>query len=176
MSRFCTLKERRKRHKSRYCTLKERRKRHKSRFCTLKERRKRHKLIQFHKFHQMMNNACPDYLSDLLPPVALTTNPYHRRRPYERIVPPFRTELYRNSFFPSTTLLYFLASSSISEVRCCLTMNNGKVPSYYYSGKRIGQIIHCRLRRDLNFDLVSGHHTDNPLCACGHPLETAKHL
>ena len=121
-----------------------------------------------------MNNACPEYLSDLLPPVALTTNPYHRRRPYERIVPPFRTELYRNSFFPSTTLLYFLASSSISEVRCCLTMNNGKVPSYYYSGKRIGQIIHCRLHRDLNFDLVTGHHTDNPLCACCHSFETAK--
>ena len=64
-------------------------------FCTLKERRKRHKLIQFHK---IINNACPDYLSDLLPPLASIANPYHRRRPYERIIPPFRTELYRNSF------------------------------------------------------------------------------
>ena len=60
-------------------------------FCAPKERRKRHKLIQFHK---IINNACPDYLSDLLPPLASTANPYHRRRPYERIIPPFRTELY----------------------------------------------------------------------------------
>ena len=67
----------------------------KSGFCTLKERRKRHKLIQFHK---LINNACPDYLSDLLPPLASIANPYHRRRPYERIIPSFRTELYRNSF------------------------------------------------------------------------------
>ena len=59
-------------------------------FCTLKERRKRHKLIQFHK---MRNSTCPDYLSDLLPLLVSTTNPYHRRRPYERIVPSFRTEL-----------------------------------------------------------------------------------
>ena len=64
-------------------------------FCTLKERRKRHRLIQFHK---IINNACPDYLSDLLPPLASTANSYHRRRHYERIIPPFRTELYRSNF------------------------------------------------------------------------------
>ena len=34
-------------------------------FCTLKQRRKRHQLI---RFHTMINNTCPDYLSDLLPP------------------------------------------------------------------------------------------------------------
>ena len=45
--------------------------------CTLqkkKKRRKRHKLIQFHK---IINNACPDYLSDLLLPLASTANLYH---------------------------------------------------------------------------------------------------
>ena len=65
-------------------------------FCTLKERRKRRKLIQFHK---MINNTCPDYIPDLLPPLVSTTYPYHRRRPYERIIPSFRTELYRNWLF-----------------------------------------------------------------------------
>ena len=101
-------------------------------FCTLKERRKRHKLIQFHK---MINNTCPDYLSDLLPPLVSTTNPYHRRRPYERIIPSFRTELFRNSFFPSTTLLWnnlpvnIQESSSLSEFKRYLINNDTKVPS-----------------------------------------------
>ena len=57
-------------------------------FCTLKERRKKHLLIQFHK---IINNACLDNLSDLLPYLASTSNSYHWRRPYERIIPPFRT-------------------------------------------------------------------------------------
>ena len=57
-------------------------------FCISKERRKRHKLVQFHK---MINNACPDYLSELLPPLVSTTNPY------KRIMHSFRIDLYRNS-------------------------------------------------------------------------------
>ena len=151
-------------------------------FCTLKERRKRHKLIQFHK---MINNTCPDYLSDLLPPLVSTTNPYHRRRPYEGIIPSFQTELYRNSFFPSTTLLWnnlpvnIQEGSSLSEFKRYLTNNDTKVPSYYYSGQRMEQIIHCRLRlqmSDLNFDLFNRHLIENQSCACGHPFETAEHF
>ena len=121
-------------------------------FCTLKQRRKRHQLI---RFHTMINNTCPDYLSDLLPPFVLTTNPYHRRRPYERIIPSFRTELYRNSFFPSTTLLWnnlpvnIQESSSLSEFKRNLTNGETKVPGHYHSGKRMAQIIHCRNCRTL---------------------------
>ena len=43
-------------------------------FFTLKERRKRHKLLMFHK---MINHQCPGYLSNLVPPLVSTTNPYH---------------------------------------------------------------------------------------------------
>ena len=60
-------------------------------FCTLKERRKRHKLLMFHK---MINHQCPGYLSNLVPPLVSTTNPYHRRRPHERVIPAHKTELY----------------------------------------------------------------------------------
>ena len=49
-----------------------------SAFCTLKERRKRRKLLTFHK---MINYCCPGYLSNLVPLLVSTTNPYHRRRP-----------------------------------------------------------------------------------------------
>ena len=58
-------------------------------------------------------------------------------------------------------------------------MNDKNVPNYYYLGKGTEQIIHRRLRlemSDLNFDLFSRHLTDNPSCACGHPLETAEHF
>ena len=149
-------------------------------FCTLKERRKRHKLIQFHK---MINNTCPDYLSDLVPSLVSTTNPYYRRQPYERIIPSFRTELYRNSFFPSTTLLWnnlpanIQESSSLSEFMRYLTNNDTKIPSYYYFGKRMEQMIHCRLRlemSDLDFDPFNRHLTENQSCACGHPFEPAE--
>ena len=52
-------------------------------FYTLKERRKRHKLLMFHK---MILGLCPQYISDLLPPLVAHINPYHRRRPLERDV------------------------------------------------------------------------------------------
>ena len=72
-------------------------------FCSLKERRKRHKLFMFHK---MINHQCPGYLSHLVPPLVSTTNPYHRRRSHERVIPAHKTELYANSFIPSTTQLW----------------------------------------------------------------------
>ena len=43
--------------------------------CSLKETRKRHKLLMFHK---MINHQCPEYLSNLVPPLVSTTNPYYR--------------------------------------------------------------------------------------------------
>ena len=72
-----------------------------------------------------------------------------------------------DSFFPSTTLLWnnlpvnIQESSSLSEFKRYLTNNDAKVPSYYYSGQRTEQIIHCRLRLqmgDLNFDLNFNQH------------------
>ena len=49
-------------------------------FFTIKGRRKRHKLLMFHK---MINYQCPEYLSNLVPPLVSATNPYHRRRPFD---------------------------------------------------------------------------------------------
>ena len=101
------------------------------------------------------------------------------------VIPSFRIELYRNSFFPSTTLLWnnlpvnIQESSSLCEFKHYLTNNDTKVPSYYNSGKRMEQIIHCRLRlemSDLNFGLFNRHLTENQSCACGHPFETAEHF
>ena len=52
------------------------------------------------------------------------------------------------------------------------------MPYYYYTGERIPQILHCRLRlsmSDLNSDLFHRHLSDNIPCACTSPEENANH-
>ena len=150
-------------------------------FCNLKERRRRHKIILFKK---LSLGLCPEYLAKDFPPLVSSVNPYHRRRPYERKTPTFKTELYRNSFFPSTTLLWndlpqhLQQSTSLSEIKRFLKQDDPNIAPYYYFGNRIEQIVHCRLRlqmSDLNNDLFNRHLRDNPSCSCGHSNETAEH-
>ena len=122
-------------------------------FCTLKERRKRHRLLMFHK---MLHSLCPQYWTDLLPPLVRHTNLYHRRRPLERAVPTHKTELFRNSFVPSTTSEWnslpgdVQQTTSLSVFKRALCTTDSKVPAYYYIGERSAQIIHCRLRLQLS--------------------------
>ena len=152
-------------------------------FCSLKERRRRHKLTQYHK---IVNGLCPEYLQSLLPSLVSELNPYHRRRRMERTVPRCRTELnlFRSSFFPSTTTLWnnlpenFKQSSSLSEFKRLISLSDKPVPHHYYIGIRQAQIVHCRLRlgiSNLKFDLVSRHLEEDPGCTCGYPKENAEH-
>ena len=67
---------------------------------SLKERRRRHKLTMYFK---IVNNLAPTYINKYLPPLVSSLNPYHRRNPLERQVPQFKTSLYEESFFVSTT-------------------------------------------------------------------------
>ena len=151
-------------------------------FCSLKERRKRHRILQFFK---ILHGLCPNYLSNLLPPLVSTVNPYHRRRPHERVIPKCRTELYRKSFFPSTTYLWndlppnVQQFQSISQLKKYLRSSDSVVPPYYYSGNRKEQIIHCKMRlgiSDLNHDLCQRHLSQDPSCTCNFPEETADHF
>ena len=151
-------------------------------FCSLKERRRRHKLILYKK---IALGLCPTYLSDLLPALVSSSNPYPRRRPYERIVPKCRIELYRNSFFPSTTMLWnelpacAQTGTSISEFKRFLSSSDTCVPLYYYVGDRKEQILHCRLRlgmSDLQNDLYNRHLSVDRSCSCGFARETAEHF
>ena len=152
-------------------------------FCSLKERRRRHKVTQYHK---IVNGLCPEYLQSLLPSLVSELNPYHRRRRMERTVPRCRTELnlFRSSFFPSTTTLWnnlpenFKQSSSLSEFKRLISLSDKPVPHHYYIGIRQAQIVHCRLRlgiSNLKFDLVSRHLEEDPGCTCGYPKENAEH-
>ena len=150
-------------------------------FCSLRERRRRLKLLAFKKITLGIG---PDYLLEMLPPLVSSVNPYHRRRPHERVVPSFKTELFRNSFFPSVTRLWnelpdFLkTTASLSEFKHSLSSEDSTVPKYYYIGQRLEQLTHCRLRlgmSNLNNDLVNRHLREDRSCACGSPVETAEH-
>ena len=70
---------------------------------SLKERRTRHKLVLFFK---LTKNLTPHYLTNYLPPLVSEVNPYHRRNILDRYIPRSSTELYKQSFFPSTTALW----------------------------------------------------------------------
>ena len=54
----------------------------------------------------MIYYQCPGYLTNLVPPLVSATNLYRRRRPYERVISAHKTQLYANSFIPSTTQLW----------------------------------------------------------------------
>ena len=128
-------------------------------------------------FHKMILGLCPQYISDLLPPLVAHINPYHRRRPLERDVTTCKTELYRNSFIPSTTISV-KQSTSLSVFKRSLSLSDSKVPAYYYFGERNAQVIHCRLRLEmsnLNNDLLNRHLSTDPKCSRGYSRETAEH-
>merc|ERR1712055_696035 len=66
----------------------------------LVERRRRHKLTLYYK---IINGYAPGYLNEYIPPLITEINPYHRRNLLDRYLPRCRTELYKQSFFPSVT-------------------------------------------------------------------------
>ena len=150
-------------------------------FTTLKERRTRHKIVMFHK---IINCIAPSYLTTEIPALVSTINPYHRRQPLQRQIPPHKLELYKSSFFPSTTLLWnnlsekIQCSKSISELKRHLSKHDQVVPYYFYHGDRKSQIAHTNMRlnaSNLNQDLVQRHLSQDSSCNCGAPNETAKH-
>ena len=119
-----------------------------------------------------------------MPNLVSINNPYHRRRPHERIIPSFKTELYHKSFIPATTELW---NSLPDEIKTCdsigafkrfLSAEDPVIPAYFYHGDRKEQIIHCRLRlsiSDLNHHLFLRHLQNDPSCTCGCAHETADH-
>lgn len=99
----------------------------------LKERRKRHKLILFFK---IIKGLTPSYLLTYLPPLVTDLNPrvHHRRNPLQRYIPRCRTEIYAQSFFPSTTTIWntipdnIKSSDSLAQFKRHLRSNDDHVP------------------------------------------------
>ena len=62
------------------------------------------------------------------------------------------------------------SAPSLSAFKRKLNMNIRMPPKFYFTGKRLGQIHHSRLRTNcssLNLHLFSKKLTDSPLFACG---------
>ena len=93
------------------------------------------------------------------------------------------THCYFNSFLPSVIREWnelsqpIRNSTSLSFFKYKLNSGATNPTSYYFEGKRLGQIYHTRLRTScssLNQHLVSKNIVDSPLCACG-SIEDTNH-
>ena len=116
---------------------------------TLSSRRNKHKLILFYK---MVNGLCPDYLCSLVPPTIGNTSRYNLRNVNDLQTLHANTQCYFNSFLPSVIREWnelsqpIRNSTSLSSFKYRLNSGATKPPSYYFEGKRLGQIYHTRLR------------------------------
>jgi hypothetical protein len=147
---------------------------------SMSKRREKHKLIQFYKMYHQMT---PTYLSQLIPSHRTLDNRPRTRHTADIPPPATRTNLYRDSFLPSTIKAWnelpptLRQSPSLDTFKRQLNTHNPKIPQYYHIGARQYQILHARLRMgcsNLNYDLHKNFVSDTDKCKCGE-IETAAH-
>ena len=96
---------------------------------------------------------------------------------------PAISQQYYNSFLPSTTRIWNSLtddtknSPSVESFKHKLNNNITKPPPYYFSGSRLGQIYHARIRLNcsLRYHLFQKNIIDNPVCECGE-IENTSHF
>lgn len=148
---------------------------------SLQSRRNKHKLVVFYK---ILHGNTPNYLLDLVPPTVQETSRYSLRNSDH--IQNFRTNtnLFLDSFFPSTIRAWnslpteTKEASSIAIFKSLLNRNIQPPPKYFNAGSRMGQILHARLRMgcsSLNSDLYRKNIVPSPSCRCGE-FESAKHF
>ena len=147
---------------------------------SLTSRREKHKLVLFYK---MINSLAPEYLSSLVPPTVGNISQYNLRNETNLQTVPARSQQYYNSFLPSTTRIWNSLpddtknSPSVESFKHKLNSNITKPPPYYFSGSRLGQIYHARIRLNcsLRYHLFQKNIIDNPVCECGE-IENTSHF
>ena len=139
---------------------------------SLQSRRYKHKLIILYK---IMHGLAPDYLRDVLPPSVHETTSYNLRNANHIQTLSSNTNLFYNSFFPSTIrarnslLDDNKQAPSVAFFKYQLNKNMKRPPKYYNVGLRIGQILHTRLRLEcssLNSHLYQENFVPSPSCLC----------
>ncbi|MCG8113671.1 MAG: reverse transcriptase domain-containing protein [Candidatus Thiodiazotropha taylori] len=148
---------------------------------SLQSRRNKHKLIALYK---ILHGLAPNYLLDLMPPTVQETSRYSLRNSDHFQNYRAKTNLFLDSFFPSTIRAWnslpteIREASSVAIFKSLLNRNIHSPPKYYSTGSRIGQILHARLRMgcsSLNSDLYRKNIVPSPSCRCGE-FENAKHF
>ena len=131
----------------------------------------------------MKNNISPEYLSTLVPQPVETATRYNLRDTSNIRQPLTRTQIYYNSFIPSSTRLWnelpveTRATTTFTSFKYQTNKNVKKPPKYYTAGNRFAQIKHTRLRTycsSLKHHLFSKNIIDDPYFLCGSD-ETTKH-
>ncbi|MCG8032214.1 MAG: endonuclease/exonuclease/phosphatase family protein [Candidatus Thiodiazotropha taylori] len=147
---------------------------------TLQQRRFNHKLTLFYK---MSNNLAPTYLSTLVPRPVSTISRYNLRNSDNLQTIRANTNLYYNSFLPSTLREWNKLPAEVRQLptlnsfKYYLSKDRRKVPKHYYHGNRKAQVLHTRLRTgcsSLNIQLFMKNIIDSPLCPCG-SIENPQH-
>ena len=140
---------------------------------SLQNRRNKHKLVIFYK---IMNGLTPDYLSGCVPPLVQDTTTYNLRNSNDIQSLHANTNLFYNSFFPSTIRAWnslpedIKQATSVASFKYRLNKDIKKPPKYYNAGTRIGQILQARMRMEcssLNSHLYRKNIVSTPSCQCG---------
>ena len=148
---------------------------------SLQSRRNKHKLVIFYK---ILHGLTPDYLFDIVPPSVWETARYNLRNSEHIQNYKASTNLFLDSFFPSTIRAWnslpneVKEASSVAAFKHALNRNIKIPPKYFNAGTRMGQILHARLRMgcsSLNSDLYRKNIVQSPSCSCGE-FESAKHF
>ena len=123
----------------------------------------------------MNNELTPEYLYSLVPPTVGSAVRYPLRNESNLQTVPAKSKQYYESFLPSTTRLFNALSDdiknspSLTVFKTRLNRNTIKPPAYFYTGSRLGQIYHARLRlkcSSLHQHLFLKKVIDDPLCEC----------
>ena len=151
---------------------------------TLKQRREERKLTLLYK---IINCKVPLYLKSLLPPLVSDISSYRLRDINNFQLPLYRLSLTESSFVPNTCKAWNNLPNEIKTLNSLprfkkATRKEEILPTLYstnyFQGKRILNILHCRLRNRvsaLNYDLFYANITDDPSCECGSACENAQH-
>lgn len=140
---------------------------------SLQNRRNKHKLVIFYK---ILNGLTPNYLSDCVPPLVQETTTYNLRNSNDIQTLHANTNLFYNSFFPSTIRAWndlpedIKQATSVASFKYRLNKDIKKPPRYYNAGTRIGQILQARMRMEcssLNSHLYRKNIVPTPSCQCG---------
>ena len=136
----------------------------------LQNRRTKHKLIIFYK---IINGPAPNYLLDLVRPIIQETTYYNLRNTDDTQTLHARTNLYYNSFFPSTIRAWNSLPEDTKQSRSISSFkfrHINKPPKYYNTGTHMGQILHTRIRHEcssLNSHIYRKNIVPEPTCQCG---------
>ena len=132
----------------------------------------------------MNANLTPAFLSSLVPDNVGNLVNYNLRNAGNARIVHCNSQLYANSFLPSTIREWnelppsARNSESISVFKSRLDSNRTTVPQYYFTGNRKAHILHTRLSThcsSLNQHLFSKNIVESPLCVC-RSLEDTNHF